>query len=892
MFDLENSIKLWLKNFGKFQAFDTGILQEMELHLRDHIEDLKAKGVEEEEAFKLAVAEFGDIPEVAKEEYWNHARQRSVLRVARVALLKNYYFVAIRNLLRHSSYFTINIAGLAVGIASFAFIALYVINETNYDLFHSKYEQIYRVSSESKTKGHSAAKDRAVTNAPLAKTMVELYPEVINACRITKSRPLLIGRGDLKIMEDEVYYADSAFFSLFDFELIKGDRETALDYPKSILLSESYAKKYFGHSDPIGESLTIDEDTTFYTVRGVFADFPANSHLQFDLLASMISIPRLNNSKWIGTNVHTYALLDNRADPDALEEKMHEIVSDYIGKEIEFYTGTSYEEWVAQGNHAGHYLRPLKDIHLRSTSSEEFEPTGKVSYMYIYGLIGMVILMIAIFNFVNLATTHSASRAKEVGVRKVIGSSKGNLISQFLLDSMLVALVAGVFALLLVYILTPFFYELIGKELAYGLNTHVMIWVGMIVVALIVGLLAGIYPAFVLSAFKPINVLKGQVSLGAKSGWLRNFLVTLQFSASIIIVIGTLVIYNQIDFMLSQNLGFDREQVLVIERPDGLGKNLETFKEELRRNPNVKAVANAISIPGKEYIIRAYRKDDDPHDETFVFKNNQVSHDHLELMGLDLVAGRFFSKKFASDSDAVVINESAAKAFGYEDPIGKTLNSVWKKGRPLPIIGIIKDYNIKSLHEDVEPITLELDPSNTNGYLNIKLITTQDVRQTLASIEETWYEHSQGMPFQYFFFDEEYQNLYKSEVTAGRILIVFSGLSIFIACLGLIGLVAFTATIRRKEIGIRKVLGASATTLIRLLSSEIARLILIATLISWPLAYFAIDYWLQNFSARISVSAWIYLGSTLVLILIVGGAISFQTIRAAFGNPVECLREE
>lgn len=892
MFDLEKAIKEWVKAFNKHQAFGHGSSHEMELHLRDHIEDLVSDGCTEEDAFVSAVKEFGEIPTMAKEEFWNQERTETPWLIMRSAMLKNFYFVAIRSLIKHKSYFLINVCGLAIGIASFAFISLYIINELSYDRFHSNHENIYRVNSESYTKGHSAAADRAVTNAPLAKQLVAKYPEVANATRLTKTGPVLIEQGDKKIMEDQVYYADSAFLKVFDFKLLKGDPNTALIYPRSMVLSEDYARKYFGDLDPMGKPITIDEDTTFYTVTGVVENVPANSHIQFDMLGSMSTKRSLNNNKWIGTSVYTYALLSEHTDKSKLEEKIQEIIDEFVGPEIEYYTGTPISEWKAAGNRGGYYLISLKDIHLRSTSSDELAPTGDILYIYIYGLIGAIILLIAIFNFVNLATAHSSSRAKEVGVRKVIGSTKSNLIYQFIFDSIIVSIVATLFSIVLIYFFTPNFYELIGKELAYGITSSYLGPTSMLVLALLVGLLAGIYPAFVLSAFKPVDVLKGTVKSGAKSGWLRNVLVTLQFTASIVIIIVTLVIYNQIEFMLAENLGFNKEKILVVKRPDGLGKNIEVFKNDLLQNPAIVTVSNSSAIPGKTYKIRAYRKYDDPKDETFVFKNNQVSYEHFALMEFELVSGRFFSKEFSSDSNALVINEAAAKAFGFESPIGKTLRSVWKKGRPLPIIGVIKDYNTESLHKNIEPITLELDHDNSEGYVSMKLKGTQNVSETLAFIEDSWYRHASGMPFQYFFFNQDYQNLYKSESTAGQVLIVFAGLSIFIACMGLIGLISYTASVRRKEIGIRKVLGADTSTLIGLLSKKIIQLFVVATLIAWPLAYVGSGYWLQNFTNRIVTDPWLYIAATISLTLVVACTISFQTIKAALSNPVDSLRQE
>ncbi len=804
-----------------------------------------------------------------------------------VSMVKNFYFTAVRNLLRHKSYFMINISGLAIGIASFTFIALYIINELSYDRFHANHKKTYRVSNHAIIRGEPNRD--ATTSAPMAKTLLARYPEVLKATRLLKSGPLLVGKGGRKINEEGVLYADAPFFEVFDFKLLKGNPKTALVHPRSMVLTRSYANKYFGTDDPMGQQITVDEDSIFYTITGIADDIPANSHIKFDMLGSMSTNDAWNSNRWVGTSQHTYVILNESTEVAALEEKMRDIFYDHMAKEIEFYTGLSMAEWEGAGNSVRFKLTPLKDIHLYSTSTGELEPTGNIRYIRIYGIIGLIILFIAIFNFVNLATAHSTSRAREVGVRKVIGSTKRNLVFQFIFESVIVSMIAMFIAVVLVTSLTPSFVDLMGKGLAYGLTSHYIGWISIIGFAIIVGVIAGCYPAFVLSAFRPVDVLKGALKTGAKAGWLRNLLVTLQFAASIVIIIGTLAIYHQIDFMLTKNLGFDKEQILVVKRSDWLKSPMDVFKNDLLKNPDIQAVANSETIPGKPYKIRSYRRKDDP--ETFLFLNNQVTYDYLQIMGLKLISGRFFSKEFSADSNAVVLNESAAKAFGWEDAVGKTLTSAFKKGRPLTVIGVVKDYNIESLHKKVAPVSLELAPE-VNDYLTIKMSNSRNIRKTVQSVEDTWHQYSGDKPFQYFFFDEDYERLYRTESRTGRVLMVFATLSILIASMGLIGLITYAASNRKKEIGIRKVLGASVANLITLLSGETVRLIVIAVVISWPFAYFATEYWLQNFADRITINPWTYLIATLAIVLIVGFAISFQTFRAATGNPSDSLRDE
>ncbi len=888
MFDLEKAIEEWLKLFNKHQAFDHGSVREMELHLRDHIDDLIGEGNSEEEAFRIATNEFGEIPKMAKEEFWNQKRKPTVRSVIRLAILKNYYFTTIRNLMKHKNYFFINVAGLAIGIASVLFISLYIINELSYDRFHANYESIYRVSNHAIIRGEPS--NEATASAPMSRALLNDYPEVKKATRVLKDGARLIGNGDQKLIEEELLFADAAFFDVFDFELIKGNPKTALEHPRSMILTESAVKKYFGTENPMGRLLTVEEDSIFYTVTGVAKDAPANSHIQFDLLASLSSTPYEETNRWVSWGIHTYVILEESVDIPVLEEKVRDIFYKFMAPEIEYFTGLTAAEWEAAGNRVGFKFIPVKDIHFHTTSKGELEPPGNIVYIYIYALIGAIILAIAIFNFVNLATAHSSSRAKEVGVRKVIGSSKRNLIQQFIFESIILSVIAAFIAVIIVMATQSSFEEVIDKSLAFDLTSNPIAYLAILGLAIVVGILAGSYPSFVLSAFKPVDVLKGTFKSGARAGWLRNLLVTMQFTASIVIIISTLVIYNQIDFMFSKNLGFDKEKVLVVDRPDWLGDDMEVFRNELLTHPNVNVVANAKTLPGKDYAIRSYRRPNDP--ETFLFLNNQVNYDYLELMGMELIDGRFFSEEYGLDSNAVVINESAAEALGFGDTaVGKNLISAFKKGRMLTIVGVVKDYNFESLHRAITPFSMELD-QKAAGYLSVKISNDRNIRETVQFIEEKWNGHTGSKPFQSYFFDQEYENLYTSETNTGRLLMIFASLSVLIACLGLIGLITYTAAVRRKEIGIRKVLGASTTTLVRLMSSKVAQLILIATVISWPLAYLATDYWLRNFSDRVPNGLWIYLVATVAMVLVVGFAISFQTIRAATSNPVDSLRNE
>ncbi|GHN02343.1 ABC transporter permease [Cytophagales bacterium WSM2-2] len=896
MFDLEKAILQWVKSFGKHQAFDHGAIREMELHLRDHITDLISQGHSEQEAFKLAVAEFGDIRGMAQEEFQNLQRKRTVSSVMHAAMIRSFYFTGVRHFFKHKNYFLISTSGLALGIACFIMISLYVVSELSYDNFHTKLKNVYRVNTRfSNPKGSG---DRATSHSPLARTMLNTYPEVAQATRVLRIGSLRIGTagsGREHYSEDGILFADSTFFDVFDFKLIKGNPRTALVKPASLVLTETYAKKYFGDEDPIGQQITVeDDDRFFYVVTGVVADVPANSHLQFDILISLSTGEQWNDDRWIAsTSVHTYVVLRDDANEKAFEKKLRDIIYKYLGPEIERYSGLTMAQWEKAGGYTGYYLIPLKNIHLYSTSTEELEPGGNISYIYMYGLIALIILFIAVFNFVNMAIAQSALRAKEVGIRKVIGSTRSGLIFQFIVESVMVSVFATVLASILVVLLKPSFTALVHKELAFSVISNYTGALALFGLAIIVGILAGSYPAFVLSAFQPTDVLKGTFNKGTRAGWIRNLLVVTQFTASIVIIISTMVVYKQLDFMLTRNLGFTKDNVLVIQRPDKLKTGQETFKNDLLTNPDIVTVAHSNTLPGKLYPERSYRVKGD--DESFVFKFNHASYSFQEVMGFQLIAGRFFSKEHRLDSSAVVINEAAAKKLGFDDPIGKELTSAWhKKGELLTIIGVVKDFNIESLHKNIDPIAMELMPENSieGGFITVRISSGENIRKTVQSIADTWSKHSNGKLFEAFFLDQDYENIYQSEFTTGNVLVVFAGLSIFIACLGLVGLLAFTATVRKKEMGIRKILGAGPGQLINLLSADVLRLIAAATVVAWPLAYVAASYWLRNFIVRIEINPWLYFLATLTVALMCAAAISFQVVKAATGNPVHSLRQE
>ncbi|MEP1032387.1 ABC transporter permease [Ekhidna sp.] len=835
--------------------------------------------------FKSAFHYFLDVFSAIRPFAFKQSRSNS-----NIAMLKNYFLTSVRNFARNKRYFLTNLTGLTIGLTCFSLIAFYIINELSYDRFHLDSDRIYRVSNVAVINGEENRD--APASAPLASVLLEEYPAVEQAVRIVESDPVLLEESGRKFIEDGLLYVDPSFFRVFNFPLIDGTAGTVLEHPRSLILTESYAKKYFGGVNPIGKEIAVDTDSLFYIVTGIIADPVANSHIQFDMLASLSTLPDVDKgNNWIASHAHTYLILNNKVAIEEIEKDMRSIFYKYMAPQIEYYTGASIGEWEAAGNWVGYELFPLEDIHLKSDFAKELTPTGNLSYMYIYGVIGLIILCIAIFNYVNMATAHSATRAREVGVRKVMGSTWSMLIRQFIFESILLTLSAGILTCLLSYTLMPSFQVILQKQLAFGILSSFWGPTALLILSVFVGILAGSYPALVLSRFHPVWAMKGTSSSSNTTGWLRNSLVVIQFAASIVIIIVTLVVYNQIDYMLTKNLGFDKNQVLVIRRPDALGNHLEVFKKEIKSIANVQDVAHTKTLPGKGYDIRSYRPES--RSETFLFPNNLVGYKYLDVMDLELVAGRFFEEEHKlADIHNVVLNETAVAALGFENPVGQKLTSPWHMGEPITIIGVIKDYHVESLHQPIVPVSLELITDNSSQYIIVKLSSSQNVREMIEQVDELWADYTNDHPFQYFFYDEEYEKLYHNETATANIFMVLASLSILIACLGLIGLVSFNISTRRKEVGIRKVLGASTAALVWLLSNGMIRTTVIATLVSWPVGYFSINYWLQNFSERTVINPWSFIVSTIIVLVVGAAAISFQTIRASLSNPIESLRQE
>jgi len=794
---------------------------------------------------------------------------------------------------KQRGYIVLNLVGLAIGLTSFMFITLYVINELSYDRFHKNYSNIYRLKVVGRMAGGTL--DQAVTAAPMAQAMLNDYPEVLHVTRVTQLGAWLIRFGENKFNEDGVLFADSTFFNVFDFKLLRGDPKTALVRPRSMILTEKYAKKYFGNNDPMGQKVIVEADSILYTVTGVIQNIPDNSHIKFDILASMSTYPdQANNQNWLNHNFYTYIVVKDGTDRIALQKKFQSMVIKYVGPLIQQFLGYSIDDFRKAGNDFRYVVEPLKDLHLKGAPQYNLEPPGSLTTTYIFAVIAFLILIIAVINYVNLATAKSAGRAKEVGVKKVAGANKSSLIIQFLTESILIVTFATVLAVLLVYILTPSFNQLIGKQLSIGLFDNVLSIISLIAMIIVVGISAGFYPAFVLASFNPVEVLKGTLNPGSMSSRLRGLLVIIQFTVSIVIIIGSIIVYNQLNFMTNKDLGYKKENLVIIRRADSFYKQLESFRNNLLQIPGIEKVGFSAQVPGTNFNNNAFFNDEDPEKKTYLLEQARVSLDYPEALGVHLLEGRFFSHEYSTDSTAVLINEAAVRSLGLKDPVGKYIlqPSGPKQFQKFKIIGIMKDFNITSMHKAIDPVCFTImRRGGGDQYATIRL-TGQNIPATIRAIEQKWQSFTSNQPFQYDFFTDTWNNLYSSEMKTGKIFILFSILAVLIACLGLLGLMTYITNKRTREIGIRKTYGASVRIILSLLSKEVVYLILISSLIAYPIAYFGSKYWLEGFASKVKISPVIYIIATLVALVIGWLSISYQTIKSANYNPARALRIE
>lgn len=792
-------------------------------------------------------------------------------------MIKNYLKVAFRKLLSHKAFSFINIIGLSIGMTACFLIYLYVTFELSYDTFHTKADRIYRVVADIKTPTEVInASGPAWAVPPNAK---DEFPEIESFVRILNDN-LLIRKGDIKFQEENTIYADSAFFHVFDFKLLKGNPKSALKDQLSVVFSETAAKKYFGKTDPIGQTLLISGEGLPATVTGVMKDIPENSQIKGDVVVSMSTITEKYkglDSQWGNYGTSAYLLLKPGVNAKALEAKFPGFLERRNGTEMK-----------KSQMYATLFLEPLKDVYLRST--RDGSKTGNINNVYIFSIIAVFILLIACINFINLTTARAAERAKEVGIRKVAGAEKSQLVWQFIGESVMLCLIAFVLTVILSALMLPLFNQLAGKTVSPGIFHDMGYVLQLFLASISIGLLAGIYPALVLTSFKPVIVLKGRFATGTKGILLRKGLVVTQFTISIALIIATIVVYNQMTYMRNQELGFNKDQMMIIDTNGDSAKS--AFRQALTSLPGIKSIATSSSVPGGGNP-GAYSEIENNKGEMQIANLDLyfVDFDYINQFKIKMVAGRGFSKDFMTDTtQAMVLNEAAVKMFGYSSPeqaIGKKFKQWGREGK---IIGVMKDFHFKSLQQPIKPLSMRIEPDRLN-LVSVN-VSANNLPTTISTIENKWKTFIPNRPFSYYFLDEFFDKQYRGEERFGKLFLNFAVLAIIISCLGLLGLASYSTVQRTKEIGIRKVLGASVSGIVNLLSKEFLILVFISFAIAAPIAWYFMYKWLQDFAYHTSVSIWVFVLAGIAALAIALFTVSFQAIKAAVANPVKSLRTE
>ncbi|MBN1273571.1 MAG: ABC transporter permease [Candidatus Aminicenantes bacterium] len=804
-------------------------------------------------------------------------------------MIKNYLKIILRTFKRNKGYTFINITGLSIGLAGCILILLFVHSELSYDRFHEKADRIYRVA----LKARMGTDSFEVANTPsvLADTLVKDLPEVIDATRLFRVRQTYIKYEENIYKEEHFLFADPDVFEVFDIPLLAGDAKTALKQPHSVVISAAAAEKYFATTQAVGKVL-IGENNQSYQVTAVAEDLPGNSHFSFDFLASSLDHEPSRDPDWITNIAHTYVVLQQHIPPKQLDEKLETISRKYIGVAIQKDMGISYDDYLKTGNYFGFFSQPLLDIHLHSDLGNELGANGNYTTVVVFSIIAVLILVVACINFINLATARAAKRANEVGIRKVVGSFRRQLITQFLTESVFLSGISMALALGLVLLLYQMLNNLLDINVSLAVFQTIPAAAGLLAAVVVIGILAGMYPSFLLSSFRPVAVLKGKVRSGIKGRRFRNVLVVFQFFASVFLFIGTIVIFNQLRYMKNKNLGFNKEHIVIVDNVDKLGSHQAAFKNELEKNADIRNASYSVGLPQMRLNAQPYRKEGDEARNTFILVRLHVDIDFFDTYGLEMADGRSFSGEIGSDSEALVINQSAAAALEFSEPLGKRLLDMNnEESPPKAIIGIVKNFHIMPLNESIRPTVLTLMKELKGDYLSVR-IRPGTAGKVLGFLKEKWAEAVPSQPLEFTFFDERFNHHYREETRMGKLSTAFAVLAVFIACLGLFGLALFMSEERTKEIGVRKTLGASVPGVVFLLARDFAKWVLFANILAWPAAYFAMHKWLQNFAYRMGLSIWIFLVSGGISLAIALFTVSYQAVKSALANPVESLRYE
>jgi putative ABC transport system permease protein len=797
---------------------------------------------------------------------------------------------SLRSFRRQRAYIVINILGLSIGIACSLLIALFVINEASFDRYNVKKDRIFRVILNGKIGGQEIT--GAYTPAIMGPTLPKEFPEVEDFLRMNNVGPTVVEFEKQTFTDNDIMEADSSFFNFFSIPLLKGDQENLLNSPHKVVLSESTANKLFGDENPIDKMIKIGSDTTRFVVTGVMGDIPANTHFNASMLTSFLTNERAHETVWMNNSFSLYLLLKPNSSSKTVDAKFIGLIVKYVGPEVQKYFGTTIEEFIKKGNKYRFYLQKLTDIHLDNTVQGSFKAPSDPKYLVIFGSIAIMIVVIAAINFMNLATAQASRRAKEVGIKKIGGSTRGMLITQFLSESFILSFIALIFALIFITLSLPYFNGLLGTKLVLNLFNPWYTLPALILFTVIVGVMAGSYPAFFLSSFNPYEVLKGNVKNSMKNGRLRRVLVVFQFAVSILLIVGTLIMNRQIKFMLNKDVGFSKDQIIVIERAHVVGNKLKSFKESIKRIPGVINISSSTAVPGRTNNNNGYMMEG-RKDETLLMTTAWVDYDYLNTYGMTLVSGRSFNESYTTDKQACILNESSVKNFSITD-LEKT--RILRPGQNGPesiqIIGVVKNFNYESLRNPIQPYILLLqDENNLWGYISVKL-QAANYSKTISDIEKTWKEFASNDPLQYYFLDADFEKMYSQEKQSARMAVIFAVLAIFIASLGLFGLTSYTVEQRTKEIGVRKAMGSSIAGIYVEISKEIIILVSISALIAWPVIYYYAGRWLENFYYKTNLGLFSFVAGLTIALGIAVITISYRVLRAARVNPAQSLKYE
>ena len=806
-------------------------------------------------------------------------------------MFNNLIKYSLRSFKRQRAYIIINILGLSIGIACSLLIALFVINEASYDKYNTKKGRIFRAILNGKIGGQEIT--AATSAAIMGPTMLREFPEVEDFLRMTGRGPTVVEYNNQTFTEEHLVEADSSFFNFFSIPVLKGDPKNLLNAPRKVVLSESTANKIFGIENPIDKPLKIGSDSVRYTVSGVMSDIPGNSHFEANIIASFMTNPRANSPVWLSNSFSTYLLLKPNSSYVKVDEKIPEMILKYVGPEVEKYMGIKITDFNSQGNKYRFYLQKLTDAHLDPSIQQEFKAASDPKFLKIFGSIAILIVLIAAINFMNLSTAQASRRAKEVGMKKVGGSTRGMLITQFLSESIILSFISLIFAIIFIKVTLPYFNNLLGANLSLNLFTNWYTIPVIILFSVVVGFLAGGYPAFFLSSFNPIEVLKGSAKNSKQNGRLRRVLVVFQFAVSILLIIGTMVMYRQIKYMLNKDVGFNKEQLIVINRAGALGTKVKSFKQAVKEIPGVMNISSSTAVPGRNnnnngYMIEGRK------DETFLIMTNWVDYNYLDTYGMTLVSGRSFDESYTTDQQACLVNETAVKDFNITDVQKTRFMQPSDSGKMeyLPVLGVVKNFNFQSLRNPIGPYIFKFQNDGMMwGYLTVK-ISSQNYSKTISAIENKWQEFTANDPLQYYFVDEDFEQMYIQEKQNAQMAVIFSILAIFIAALGLFGLTSYTVEQRTKEIGVRKAMGSSVAGIYVEISREVIILVSFSALIAWPIIYYIAGKWLENFYYRISLGAISFVAGLTIALGIAVLTISYRILKAARVNPAQSLKYE